>query len=78
MADEGGDVLFGHRKRPPLTELFPHEFKLRMGPSLTLKHHPDHLPLTFSKHIVAAGIVILMARRSRGARNESLRSVSQS
>jgi len=78
MAHEGGDVLFGHRKRPPLAELFSHEFELRMGPALTLKHDPEHLPLTFGKHIVATGIVIALARRARGARNESLRSVSRS
>jgi len=64
MTDEGGNVLFGHRKRPPLTELFPHEFELRMVPSLALKHDPEHLPLTFGKHIVASGILIALARGS--------------
>lgn len=61
MADEGGDVLFGNREWPALTQLFSHEFKLRLTPSLTLKHGFDHLPLPFGKHIVAVGNVFVMA-----------------
>ena len=64
MADEGSDVLFGYRKRPALTELFSHEFKLRLTPTLTLKHRLDHLPLTFGKHICATGRLIITASGS--------------
>jgi hypothetical protein len=35
-----------------------------MAPTLALKHDPEHLPLTFGKHIVASGILIALARRS--------------